>query len=224
MSLGRHDRPGAGAGLARARGPARARLHALRWRARGPAGPRGRQALRARHRRLGRADAALAPFAFSAQVDAEQLEAFVAKKSGDVQSREGYRGQIAAVLAHDTYDRLPGIECTTLILTGDDDRVIPGESSGVLAQRIGGSRLEVDRRQRSPVLPRTPGRDAAAAAGVPGLGPDRLALRRLHERRLAPLREGDLDRGRSRAGRPCSRRPRGPRRGPPCRRSAARCA
>lgn len=85
----------------------------------------------------------LAPFAFSARVDAAQLEAFVAKKSGDVQSREGYRGQIAAVLAHDTYDRLPGIECPTLILTGDDDRVIPGESSEALAQRIGGARLEV---------------------------------------------------------------------------------
>ena len=85
----------------------------------------------------------LAPFAFSARVDAEQLQAFVAKKSGDVQSREGYRGQIAAVLAHDTYDRLPGIECTTLILTGDDDRVIPGESSEVLARRISGARLEV---------------------------------------------------------------------------------
>ena len=85
----------------------------------------------------------LAPFAFSARVDAERLEAFVAKKSGDVQSREGYRGQIAAVLAHDTYDRLLGIECPTLIITGDDDRVIPGESSEPLAQRISGSRLEV---------------------------------------------------------------------------------
>jgi pimeloyl-ACP methyl ester carboxylesterase len=85
----------------------------------------------------------LAPFAFSAGVDPAQLEAFVAKKSGDVQSREGYRGQIAAVLAHDTYDRLPGVECRTLILTGDDDRVIPGESSEALAQRISGSRLEV---------------------------------------------------------------------------------
>jgi pimeloyl-ACP methyl ester carboxylesterase len=85
----------------------------------------------------------LTPFAFSARVDPARLEAFVAKKSGDAQSREGYRGQIAAALAHDTYDRLPGIECPTLILTGDDDRVIPGESSEALAQRISGSRLEV---------------------------------------------------------------------------------
>ena len=114
----------------------------------------------------------LAPFAFSARVDAEQLEAFVAKKSGDVQSREGYRGQIAAVLAHDTYDRLPGIECPTLILTGDDDRVIPGESSEVLARAHQRLAARGDRGQRPPVLPRAPGRDAAAAAGVPGLGPD----------------------------------------------------
>jgi 3-oxoadipate enol-lactonase len=85
----------------------------------------------------------LAPFAFSAGVDPAQLEAFIDKKAADVQPRDGYRGQIAAALAHDTYDRLPGIESRTLILTGEDDRVIPGDSSEVLHRRIAGSRLEV---------------------------------------------------------------------------------
>jgi pimeloyl-ACP methyl ester carboxylesterase len=85
----------------------------------------------------------LAPFAFASGFDPGQLDAFIAKKSADPQPREGYRGQIAAALAHDTYDRLPGIEAPTLILTGDDDRVIPGESSEVLARRITGARLEV---------------------------------------------------------------------------------
>jgi pimeloyl-ACP methyl ester carboxylesterase len=60
-----------------------------------------------------------------------------------VQDPEGYRGQIAAALTHDTYDRLPQIGCPTLILTGDRDRVIPGASSDVLHERIPGSRLEV---------------------------------------------------------------------------------
>jgi 3-oxoadipate enol-lactonase len=86
---------------------------------------------------------ALAPFAFADGVDGELLDRFVEKKSRDVQDPEGYRGQIAAALAHDTYDRLPRIDCPTLILTGDGDRVIPGASSGALHERIPGSRLEV---------------------------------------------------------------------------------
>jgi 3-oxoadipate enol-lactonase len=86
---------------------------------------------------------ALAPFAFAAGVDGELLNRFVEKKAADVQDPEGYRGQIAAALAHDTYDRLPAIDCPTLILTGDNDRVIPRASSDVLHECIPGSRLEV---------------------------------------------------------------------------------
>jgi pimeloyl-ACP methyl ester carboxylesterase len=86
---------------------------------------------------------ALAPFAFADGVDGELLGRFIEKKARDVQDPEGYRGQIAAALAHDTYDRLPQIECPTLIITGDGDRVIPGVSSEVLHERIPGSRLEV---------------------------------------------------------------------------------
>jgi len=87
--------------------------------------------------------AALAPFAFADGVDADLLDRFIEKKSRDVQDPEGYRGQIAAVLVHDTYDRLPQIACPTLIVTGDGDRVIPGASSDALHERIPGSRLEV---------------------------------------------------------------------------------
>jgi 3-oxoadipate enol-lactonase len=86
---------------------------------------------------------ALAPHAFARGVDPHLLDAFVAKKAGDEQDPVGYAGQIAAAVGHDTFDRLPTIAAPTLILTGDDDRVIPGESSEVLAQRIPGARLEV---------------------------------------------------------------------------------
>jgi pimeloyl-ACP methyl ester carboxylesterase len=85
----------------------------------------------------------LAPFAFAHGVDSAMLDAFVEKKSRDVQPPEGYRAQIAAVLGHDTYERLPSIAAPTLIITGDDDQVIPGESSEVLRERIPGSTLRV---------------------------------------------------------------------------------
>jgi pimeloyl-ACP methyl ester carboxylesterase len=86
---------------------------------------------------------ALAPFAFSTGIDEDALEAFIQKKSNDVQDPEGYRAQIAAVLGHDTKDRLREIDKPTLILTGDDDGVIPGASSDVLHEEIENSRLEV---------------------------------------------------------------------------------
>jgi pimeloyl-ACP methyl ester carboxylesterase len=86
---------------------------------------------------------ALAPFAFAAGAGPELLGPFVEKKVADVQDPEGYRGQIAAVLTHDTYERLPQIACPTLIVTGDGDRVIPAASSDVLHERIPGARLEI---------------------------------------------------------------------------------
>jgi 3-oxoadipate enol-lactonase len=85
----------------------------------------------------------LVGFAFARNSDRELLEGFIAKKSADVQDMPGYRAQIAAALTHDTYDRLPEIEHPTLIVTGDDDRIIPGASSHVLHERIPGARLEV---------------------------------------------------------------------------------
>ncbi len=85
----------------------------------------------------------LAPFAFAEGVDTDLLEAFIAKKSLDVQDPVGYRAQIAAVLGHDTAERLGQIRAPTLILTGDDDRVIPGASSELLAARIADAKLTV---------------------------------------------------------------------------------
>jgi pimeloyl-ACP methyl ester carboxylesterase len=88
---------------------------------------------------------ALAPLAFAPGVDTAMLERFVEKKSGDVQDADGYRAQIDAVLAHDTYDRLLEIDSPTLILTGDGDQVIPAASSDVLHERIPDSLLYVVR-------------------------------------------------------------------------------
>ncbi len=87
--------------------------------------------------------AALAPFAFASDVDNGFLKGFISKKSLDVQDPDGYQAQIAAVLQHDARDRLPQIAAPTLILTGDDDRVIPGESSETLRDGIPDARLEV---------------------------------------------------------------------------------
>jgi pimeloyl-ACP methyl ester carboxylesterase len=85
----------------------------------------------------------LAPFAFASGIDPALLRAFIEKKSGDIQDPAGYAAQIQAVLAHDAGERLGGIGSPTLILTGDDDRVIPASSSDFLHERIPGARLEL---------------------------------------------------------------------------------
>ncbi len=85
----------------------------------------------------------LAPFAFAADVEPSQLSAFIAKKSRDVQDPAGYTAQIEAVLAHDSASRLNRIRAPTLVLSGDDDRIIPGESSQLLLERIPGASLQI---------------------------------------------------------------------------------
>jgi pimeloyl-ACP methyl ester carboxylesterase len=86
---------------------------------------------------------ALAPFAFARDADPASVERFVEKKSRDVQDPEGYRAQIAAALSHDAWERLPRVDRPTLILTGDDDQVIPAAGSDVLHERIPDSLLYV---------------------------------------------------------------------------------
>ena len=85
----------------------------------------------------------LAPFAFARDVEPSRLQAFIEKKARDVQDPIGYRAQIEAVLAHDTASRLELIRAPTLVLTGDDDQVIPGESSQLLVERIPNAVLRI---------------------------------------------------------------------------------
>jgi pimeloyl-ACP methyl ester carboxylesterase len=48
-----------------------------------------------------------------------------------------------AVQQFDSFDELPNIKATTLILTGRDDVLVPPENSRILAERIPDSRLEI---------------------------------------------------------------------------------
>ncbi len=83
--------------------------------------------------------------AFSRSIDPAVLEAFIEKKSRDVQDLGGYRAQIDAVLAHDTVARLGTVQARTLVLTGDDDQIIPGESSELLVELIPDAELRTIR-------------------------------------------------------------------------------
>jgi len=48
----------------------------------------------------------------------------------------GYRRQAQAIMAYNTYDRLPQIKAPTLVIAGSADRIVPAENSRILASRI----------------------------------------------------------------------------------------
>jgi 3-oxoadipate enol-lactonase len=54
----------------------------------------------------------------------------------------GFQGQVAAVVGHDASSRLGGLRAPTLILAGDNDRLIPAGNAELLAAAIPGARRE----------------------------------------------------------------------------------
>jgi pimeloyl-ACP methyl ester carboxylesterase len=54
----------------------------------------------------------------------------------------GFAGQLAAITSHDTEARLGEIAAPTLVITGDDDRLIPPANSSALARGIPGAQLD----------------------------------------------------------------------------------
>jgi pimeloyl-ACP methyl ester carboxylesterase len=57
------------------------------------------------------------------------------------QTLAGMKGQLAAVMAHDTYYRLPKITAPTLVIAGDADMLVDARNSPILASRIRGAKL-----------------------------------------------------------------------------------
>jgi 3-oxoadipate enol-lactonase len=57
--------------------------------------------------------------------------------------RHAFLGQFAAVMGHSTGWRLRKIRCPTVVVTGDDDILVPAINSELLARRIPNAALEV---------------------------------------------------------------------------------
>ncbi len=55
----------------------------------------------------------------------------------------GMKGQMAAILRHDTYDRLGEIRVPTFVCAGSDDTLVDARNSPLLAARIKGARLQM---------------------------------------------------------------------------------
>lgn len=61
--------------------------------------------------------------------------------AGPTVSWQGMLGQLTAHTAHSTGFRLGRIRCPTVVIAGEDDRILPAENSRILARRIPGAEL-----------------------------------------------------------------------------------
>ena len=74
------------------------------------------------------------------------IEAALPSMVANLQRAHAYALQIQAIYGFDAWDRLPQIAIPTLVLTGQDDVLIPPENSRDIAARIPGARLvEIER-------------------------------------------------------------------------------
>ena len=73
----------------------------------------------------------------------DTVEQFIAKTLEYATPVLGFRRQSQAIMAHDTYHRLPQIKAPTLVISGTADRLIPVENSRLLASRIPDAELVI---------------------------------------------------------------------------------
>lgn len=66
---------------------------------------------------------------------------FLLRKAGKPKNTENFIKQAEACLYHNAYERLPMIECSTLVIGGEKDQILGGDASRVIASQITGSRL-----------------------------------------------------------------------------------
>lgn len=84
------------------------------------------------------------PLLFAAKTVEEQpelVEETLKLMADNNQPKSSYLLQLGAVMLHDTFDRLPQIRHTTLVMTGTEDTLVDPGNSRLIAERIPGARL-----------------------------------------------------------------------------------
>lgn len=66
----------------------------------------------------------------------DRIEEFITISLRDYQPADAFFRQWAACQAHDTGDRLPGLAAPTLIMSGDDDPLVPPQNAFILQELI----------------------------------------------------------------------------------------
>jgi pimeloyl-ACP methyl ester carboxylesterase len=92
--------------------------------------------------RVSREDA-LIPLLYSPSTAMELIEEDWRVRSGCNWSYRGFWGQFGGILLWNSYLRLPRIEAPTLVVHGEDDKLVPPVNGRVVARRIPRARFEL---------------------------------------------------------------------------------
>jgi pimeloyl-ACP methyl ester carboxylesterase len=84
------------------------------------------------------------PVGYAATTSKDRIEEDVRRRLANPTSPEGYAGQLMGGLGYaGTLHRLPNLEIPVLVITGDQDKMVPPENAEILAGAIKDVRLIV---------------------------------------------------------------------------------
>jgi pimeloyl-ACP methyl ester carboxylesterase len=84
---------------------------------------------------------AINPFIYDAATSPQLVEEDTAVRRQWYASGEAYFAQLQAIMAWEAYSRLPQIAASTLVIHGENDRLVPAENGKRIAARIAGAKL-----------------------------------------------------------------------------------
>src|ERR1700741_2837220 len=86
---------------------------------------------------------AIRPFIYDAGTLPERIEEDTALRRKWYPSGEAYFAQLQAIMAWEAYSRLAQISAPTLVIHGENDKLVPPENARLIAARIPGAKLVV---------------------------------------------------------------------------------
>lgn len=87
--------------------------------------------------------AAVRPYIYHPSTSAERIEEDMVQRREWYPSSEAYSAQLRAISAWDSYSRLSEITAPTLVIHGENDRLIPAQNAKLLASRIRAAKLVI---------------------------------------------------------------------------------
>jgi 3-oxoadipate enol-lactonase len=81
------------------------------------------------------------PYIYDSSTPREPIEEDMVLRKKWHPTEAGYLGQLQGILAWEAYSRLPKIAAPTLVIHGENDRLIPPANSHLIAKRIPGAKL-----------------------------------------------------------------------------------
>jgi pimeloyl-ACP methyl ester carboxylesterase len=91
-------------------------------------------------------EVALIPLLYSPSTPLELIQEDLQVRAKCGWTYRGFWGQFGGILIWNSYRRLPRIKAPTLVVHGEDDKLVPPENGRVVANRIPGARFELLRK------------------------------------------------------------------------------